>query len=173
MSNGNLLLEPIDSDPLTSIRIDIDNLKTNITHSRAIDDLQKTIVDKENQHNLYSSTKSVGQNFLNLGIITGYIQILVDIVGRNPSVSTLGGFDLTLIVLISLSMVNQVVIFVFVSMLYASSTEQVTKNLSATTLNNLVTCLTAISLIGNIAIATIAAKTPSSVQTLSNSTTTG
>lgn len=37
-------------------------------------------------HNTYSSTKSVGQQFLNTAVLTSYVQVIVSVLSKNPLV---------------------------------------------------------------------------------------
>lgn len=123
-------------------------------------------------HNTYSSTKSVGQQFLNTAVITNYIQLFIAILGRTPL--TLTSFDISAIVVICVAISIQALIFVLVSVLYAAKSENVTKNCTATSLNNFVTLLTFITTILNIVITALSSKIYtqnfSSVSTNNNTT---
>jgi hypothetical protein len=141
--NGDDVILPIESNETTPLPRSLRN---------AVD---SALNEERHKQNAYSSTKSIGQNFLDIGIITLHIQYLVSLFANDGGLS---GFGITLLVLISIALASQILIFVFVSALYKTSGEKVTKNCSATVLNNFVTILTAISLILNIAIAIIAGK---------------
>jgi len=169
MSNQTGDLEVVTYDNVAHLKTlqELHIAKIDAVQSQA--DFDKQLTAQATQHLLYSSTKSVGQNLLNLGVITGYIQILISIFGTGEP---LDGFNVALIVLIAFAMVNQITIFVLVSMLYAASTEQVTRTCTATSLNNLVTSLTALSLIGNVAITAIAAKNTTTPSAMFTTTTT-
>lgn len=137
----------------TSLRLlheKFDNISTIITRERDIIDLRSQLQQSDADHNIYSSTKSVGQQFLNISVITNYIQILVNLFN-----TPLTGFDIALIVLISISLINQGFIFIIITILYKANNNQISKNCTAPMLNNLVTTLTALTVIINIPIAVL------------------
>jgi hypothetical protein len=125
------------------------NEKTN-ENTKDTMELRAQLIENNAAHNLYSSTKSIGQQFLNISVITNYIQIIVNIFSL--PVALIGRFDIALIVLISISMINQGFIFIIVTVLYKATNDRISQNCTATMLNNLVTTLTAITVILNIPI---------------------
>lgn len=127
--------------------------------------LRAQLIENDAAHNLYSSTKSIGQQFLNISVITNYIQILVNIFSLPTAL--INRFDIALIVLISVSMINQGFIFIIVTILYKATNDRISQNCTATMLNNLVTTLTAITVILNIPITVLISTKNSSNNTIS------
>lgn len=138
------------STSLKMLHEKIDHLQNSIQYERDVKDMRTQMLENDAAHNLYSSTKSIGQQFLNISVITNYIQILVNIFAI--PITSINRFDIALIILISLSMINQGLIFIIVTVLYKGTNEQITQNCTATMLNNLVTTLTAVTVVLNIPI---------------------
>ena len=112
-------------------------------------DVHKAVVEKiQADDNVYATSKSTSQGYLNTTIFQSQIFQLVSII----QYTLLRGWDIALIVFICLSLCLQFVIFVLIVLLAKSKTEQVTKNCTATAINNLVTSLTGVLLIITISI---------------------
>ena len=142
-----------------------ENTKENIKDTM---ELRAQLIENNAAHNLYSSTKSIGQQFLNISVITNYIQILVNIFSL--PVELISRFDIALIILISISMINQGFIFIIVTVLYKATNERISQNCTATMLNNLVTTLTAVTVVLNIPI-TVLISTKNSFNNTTNTIT--
>ena len=127
-------------------------------------EIHKAVVEKiQTDDNIYATTKSTSQGYLNTTIFQSQIFQLVSII----QYTLLRGWDIALIVFICLSLCLQFVIFVLIVLLAKSKTEQVTKNCTATAINNLVTSLTGVLLIITIS---ISAMTKIAGPSLGNST---
>lgn len=114
-------------------------------------DVHRAIVDKlQSDENVYATSKSTSQTLLNTSVFQAQIFQLVSI-AQNP----LTNWTIALIVFICLSLCLQFVIFVLLTLLAKSKTEQVTKDCTATAINNLVTSLTGVLLIVTISISAI------------------
>ena len=107
---------------------------------------QKDFLLKEQDFNTYATSKSVSQNLLNMTSISNLITLLV-LLFSSVDGGKLTGFQITLIVLISLSLSLQFIIFILLVVLANAKTERVTRSCTATSLNNTVTSLTGLLLI--------------------------
>lgn len=116
-------------------------------------ELQNALVIEREKSNAYSSTKSVGQEFLNMSIIIGHVQTIISLVAQQTPLTSL---QIALIVLICVVLSLQVILTILVALLYKTSGEQVAGNLTATGVNFFVTFLTMISLVCNASITIIA-----------------
>jgi hypothetical protein len=110
---------------------------------------------ERDKHNTYSSNKSVSQEFLNTAIITQYIGIVVSLFSSHDYSKPFNGFEIATLVLISLSLILQFTVFVMIVILLKASRDQATKTCTATALNSMVTSLSALSLIVNIAVTAV------------------
>lgn len=119
---------------------------------------QKSIVEKlKNKSNIYSSHKSVSQNLLNTSIISLHIGILVNILNDDAS-DGFSGLDESLVILTSLSIFVQIIIFFAVTWLFYVKPDTKRGCITAKMINGYVTAASGISLIINIAISAINSK---------------
>lgn len=105
------------------------------------------IKDQANSFDHYATSKSVSQNMLNISTVQGLIVIMIQIFVNNRT--QLNGFQIALIVLISLSLALQFIIFVLLVVLARSRTEIIGTNCCRTTttaLNSTVTSLSGLLL---------------------------
>lgn len=125
------------------------------TESQLQDKLK--IADQDN--NDYATKKSVSQNHLNLSGVMYLISLFLAVFseGRDPATGQYRPAQIALIVLISLSITLQFVIFTLVTILANSKTEQLSTRCrcSATSVNNLVTSLSGMLLIVTAAITSV------------------
>lgn len=130
------------------------------------------LLDMERSNsNTYATKKSVQAGLLNTSVIQSQIGILVNIFYLKPHDMALGGFAISTIVLIGVSICLQLLLYCLITLLMKSTTEQVTKHFTATTINDIVTFLTGLSLILNIAI-TYTSSYVNSLMTIPHNTTT-
>jgi len=142
-------------DENTALLRDVESGKLNVKYL-----LEK----KESDFNNYATSKSVSQEFLNTSSIQAQIAMLVGLfASRTHSETPLNGFEIALIVLIGVSLLLQFVIFVLLVVLAKSTTEKVSRNCTATNINNTVTSLSGLGLIVNLIISVV------SIQTLKSS----
>jgi Ninjurin len=102
---------------------------------------------KENTFNTYATNKSYSQNLLNASTFQQQIGFIIGMfVGRS---STISPIDIIFISFVGVSIIIECFLFLLMSMLAKATTEQVTKNCTATMINNIVTMLSLISMICN------------------------
>ena len=105
------------------------------------------------QDDKYSSNKSVSQNLFNTSIIQGNIGLLVFVYASDRDDD---GFGKALIALISISLSLQFVIFIILTiLLHVKQNYQMHRKITAVGMNSLVTALSGITLVVNIAITVV------------------
>ena len=103
--------------------------------------------------NTYASNKSVSQNLLNISTIQGNIGLLVAVYANDRDDE---GFGKATIVLISISLAFQFVIFVLLTiLLHVKQNYQMHRKITAVGMNSLVTALSGLTLVINIAITAV------------------
>ena len=107
------------------------------------------------QFNTYATHKSVSQNLLNTAIITQYIGIIINLFSLYDPKFGFSGFEITLIILLALSLVLQIIIFTLLVLLAKTTRQTSGKCCNTSSINTLVTTLSGISVIVNIAITAI------------------
>lgn len=118
-------------------------------------EVQAKLAEKDSDNNDYSTKKSVAQNHLN---VSG-IQLLISIILSVFSNGDMNGYRISLIVLCCISINLQIFIFILVTYLASSKTEDMRLCIlktTATSLNNLVTSLSGILLIVTCSITLVA-----------------
>lgn len=144
-------------DEGTVISIENENLHHNATSRDIL--INNALKDAKQEANAYSSTKSVGQANLDLALIASYIHIIVTLFSRNNVFyNDNSGFEIATLTLVCAAVLLQIIIFILVVLLYQTDGDQVTKNCSTVGVNHMVTILTGVSLIINIAITAVAGK---------------
>lgn len=114
----------------------------------ADDDVETT----DARFNRYASQKSVSQNLLNTSIIQSHIGLLVFVYSEGDDLT---GFEPTMVVLIILSIILQSVMFFMLTWLFYVRPGYKWKCFTAEVLNGLVTALSGVALMLNIAITTV------------------
>jgi len=105
------------------------------------------IQQQESTFNAYATNKSYSQNLLNASTFQQQIGFIIGMfVGRSMAISAI---DIVFISFVGASIILEMFLFVLMSMLAKATTEQVTKNCTATMINNVVTMLSLISMICN------------------------
>lgn len=103
--------------------------------------------DKESDFNTYATNKSVSQSVLNFSTFQQQIAFIISLfVGKNTPIS---GLEITFIVFVGISIVIEIIMFILISLLAKTKTEQCTKKYTATSINNGVTILTFLNAIAN------------------------
>ncbi len=103
--------------------------------------------------NTYASHKSVSQNLLNTSVIQGNIGLLVFVYANDKDDN---GFGKALITLISISLALQFIIFILLTILFhVRQNYQMHRNITAVGMNSVVTALSGITLVVNIAITAV------------------
>lgn len=121
--------------------------------------IQAKFQQNEADWNSYATSKSVSQTFLNTTSITSQISLLVILLASvDETGKNLNGFQIALVVLISLSLALQFLIFVFLVILAKSKEEKIGRSCTATGMNSLVTSLTGLLLIISSAITAVSLK---------------
>ena len=115
-------------------------------------DADKILSEQDTKNNAYSSSKSIGQTFLNGSLIQSQISTIVLLIFSSIP---LNSAKIAMLVLLSLSITLQFVIAVFVIILYKSNKEQIYGKLTTTKLNTTVTSLTQLLLIFTMAITAV------------------
>lgn len=132
--------------------IELNTIENNNEKSVIPLDIHKAVIDKLRiDDNLYATSKSNSQNFLNMAVVQTQILQLVNI----AQYSTIRSWESVLISLLCISLSLQFVIFILLVLLAKSKTEQVTKYCLATNMNSLVTSLTVLLLIITTAITAV------------------
>lgn len=108
----------------------------------------------DSKANHYASQKSVSQNLLNMSVISFHIRILVD-TARNDN---LDNFDYATITLACLSVVLQLIMFFLLVWLFYSRKQIKYRFLTTTGINGVVTCMSGVALILNVAIVTVSSR---------------
>ena len=109
--------------------------------------------DVEQDTNIYASHKSVSQNLLNTSVIQGNIGLLVFVYANDRDDE---GFGKAMIILISISLALQFVIFILLTiLLHVKQNYQVHRKITAVGINSIVTALSGITLVINIAITAV------------------
>lgn len=107
----------------------------------------------EQDTNTYASHKSVSQNLMNTSIIQGNIGLLVFVYANDKDDN---GFGKALITLISISLAFQFIIFILLTILFhVRQNYQMHRNITAVGMNSLVTSLSGVALVINIAITAV------------------
>ena len=110
-------------------------------------------MEEEQDVNMYSSHKSVSQNLMNTSIIQGNIGLLIFVYANDKEDY---GFGKALIALISISLALQFIIFILLTILFhVKQHYQFHRKITAVGMNSLVTALSGIVLMVNIAITTV------------------
>lgn len=108
---------------------------------------------QESTFNAYATNKSYSQNLLNASTFQQQIAFIIGMfVGKTTNITPI---DIVFIAFVSASIILEMILFVLMSMLAKATSEQVTKNCTATMINNIVTMLSLISMICNFVTAAI------------------
>jgi hypothetical protein len=113
---------------------------------------QAIVSEKETAFNSYATTKSVSQNFLNITAIQSMITILVRIYSSG---GILNDLIRSLVILVSLNIFLQFIVFSSLVILAKSRSVEVMPGVTATGLNDFITITTGLILIINSAITII------------------
>lgn len=141
----------MDDEEETQLLRDIESGELSIKH---------VLEKKESEFNNYATSKSVSQEFLNTSSIQAQIAMIIGLfAARNIAESPLTGFEITLLVAISVSLALQFVLFILLIILARSTTERVSRNCTATSINNTVTSLSGFGLIINLIISVVSTQT--------------
>jgi len=107
---------------------------------------------EEAKFNRYASQKSVSQNLLNTSIIQSHIGLLVFVYSDGDDLS---GFEATTVVLVVLSIILQSIMFFMLTWLFYIRPGYQWKCFTAEVANGLVTALSGVALMLNIAITAV------------------
>lgn len=121
-----------------------------------VDQHKAEIKELDSTFNTYATSKSVSQMSLNTSSIQSLIYIFVLLLSTPGGILT--GFQIALLIFIPTSLILQFVIFVLLIILAKSSSEQITKNCTATSMNSTVTALSGLLVIVTAAITIISWK---------------
>ena len=98
---------------------------------------------KESDFNQYATNKSYSQTLLNFSTFQQQIGLIISMfVGNEIGISPL---KIVFITFVGLCIIIEAVMFILMSILAKSKTEQCTKNCTATSINNMVTILSFLS----------------------------
>lgn len=114
-----------------------------------------------NDHNNYSTSKSISQNLIN----TAYILILINTMITTIGIRTMNGYAIALIVIICISIFIQILMFILLVILAKTTTEKIGRTCTATKLNVWVTILSGILPIISGTIAILDQTTPIEIAT--------
>lgn len=93
-----------------------------------------------NEHNNYTTSKSVSQNLINTSLIISLINTVVVVIKSG----NLNGYKITLIVCIALSVSIQILMFILLVVLAKATQEKIGRSCTATQINVWVTILSGI-----------------------------
>lgn len=119
--------------------------------------------EKENSFNTYATTKSVSQELLNTSNIQYQIGLIVGLFSIRDNSVGLKGFEITLIVLVAVSLTLQLIMSLMLALLAKTTTDKCTKKCSAKSINSIVTILSGLGLILNITITVVSVETTKGV----------
>lgn len=115
---------------------------------------------KDNDWNTYSTKKSYGEGYLNTDSVVINITLLVSVFWTNWIASdNLNSFQIALVILLIMSLCLRLLLYVFLSMLANSKSEQMTTWFTTTGLNNFVTSLAGILVFVTAAVSAVRLKT--------------
>ncbi len=119
-----------------------------------MEDVEQNVNQNADQDiNTYASHKSVSQNLLNTSVIQGNIGLLVFVYANDRNEE---GFGKALIALIIISFSLQFIIFILLTILFhVRQNYRLHRNITAIGMNSLVTALSGVALVINIAITTV------------------
>ena len=120
------------------------------------------IQQKESKFNTYATSKSYSQEFLNTSNIQYQIGLIIALFSVRDNTQVLSGFEITLIVLVAISLSIQFIMVILLAMLARSTTEKCTTTCTTTSINSIVTILSGLSLILNITITVVSVETTKS-----------
>ncbi len=111
------------------------------------------IMENFQDTNTYASHKSVSQNLLNISVIQGHIGLLVFVYANDRSDELFGQ---ALIILIAISLSFQFIIFILLTILFhVKQSYQIHRNITAVGMNTVVTALSGVVLVINIAVTAV------------------
>jgi hypothetical protein len=127
------------------------NEKEQLLHQK-----ETEMTEKANDFNAYATSKSVSQNFLNTTSIASQITLLVLLFAASDG--DLTGFQVTLVILIVMSLSLQFTMFVLLVVLAQAKDEKIGRSCTATRLNTWVTSLSGLLMIISTAITAVTLK---------------
>lgn len=101
---------------------------------------QLEIVKINNDHNNYTTSKSVSQNLINTSLIISLINTVIAVIRAG----NLNGYKITLMVCIGISVLIQIAMFVLLVILAKATEEKIGRTCTATKINVWITILSGI-----------------------------
>lgn len=134
---------PQEEEPIIQIGINDDAIEINDDDVRrgyiSIDKYRMLIDQKSAEFDRYATNKSVSQDVLNFSTFQQQIGLILSMfIGIQTGITPI---QIVFCVFVGLSIIIEIVLFVFISKLAQSKKEQVTKKWTATSMNNMITIL--------------------------------
>lgn len=109
----------------------------------AISEHNHLLKQKESDFNQYATNKSYSQELLNFSTFQQQIGYIISMfVGKSTTVTPI---EIVFVVFVGISIIIEIIMFVLMSMLAKASTEKLSRNCTATSVNNMVTILSFLS----------------------------